>query len=172
MDRSIALIFFLAIGLPSLVSAAPIYRCSGPTGATVFSQVPCGKDSAEVGSGAKKTAVPAIADPAADKAVLAEINGRCDAQSHKILDDYGARFAEANASIADLHKRLVVSGADGAEKDPAVQKNIAAVEAHKTDLLGAQDRELAALREQCLIERNAELKRQADRDAARAVAKR
>src|SRR3954447_19068134 len=127
MDRSIALVIFLAIGLPSLASAAPIYKCSGPTGATVFSQVPCGKDSAQVGSGAKKSAIPAIADPAGDRAALADIDGRCDARSHKILDNYAARFAEANASIGDLHKRLVVTGADGAEKDPTVQKNIAAV---------------------------------------------
>jgi hypothetical protein len=42
MYRTIALALFLAVGLPSLVSAAPIYRCTGPTGATVFSQVPCG----------------------------------------------------------------------------------------------------------------------------------
>jgi hypothetical protein len=172
MDRSITLAVFLAFGMPSLASAASIYRCTGPTGATVFSQVPCGKDSAEVGAGAKKAATPMAADPVADKAALADISGRCDAQSHKILDNYGSRFAEENASIADLHKRSIVSGADGAEKDPAVQKEIATVEARKTELLGAQDRELATLREQCQVERNAELKRQADREAARAVAKR
>ena len=173
MQRSILLVLFTAIGVPSLASAAPIYRCTGPTGATVFSQVPCGKDSAEVGgSSSAKTAAPVAADPASDKAALAEIDGRCKAQSDKILDDYSARFAEENASIADLHKRLVVPGADGAEKDPAVQKQIAAVEARKTELLGAQDRELATLRNQCQVERNAEVKRQADRDAARAVVKR
>jgi hypothetical protein len=116
--------------------------------------------------------MPAAADPAGDRAALADIDGRCDAQSHKILDNYGARFAEANAAIADLHKRLVDSGAKGAEKDAGVQKNIAAVEAQKTELLGSQDREVAALREQCQRERSAELKRQADRQAARAMVKR
>src|SRR3954451_22391827 len=32
MDRSITLAVLLAFGMPSLVSAAAIYRCTGPTG--------------------------------------------------------------------------------------------------------------------------------------------
>jgi hypothetical protein len=78
------------------------------------------------------------------------------------------KFADANASIVDLHRRLIVNG----EKDPAVQKEITAVEAQKTELLGDQDREIAALRNQCQTERNAEVKRQSDRDAAHAMVKR
>ena len=46
------------------------------------------------------------------------------------------------------------------------------MEAHKTELLGSQDSELSALRNQCQIDKNAELKRQSDRDAARAMVKR
>jgi hypothetical protein len=172
MHRSILLVLLAAACAPSLAGAASIYRCTGPTGATVFSQVPCGKDSAEVGGSSSKAAPTVAADPAGDKAALAEIDSRCKVQSTKILDDYRTRFAEANASIVDLHKRLMVPGADGAQKDPAVQKEIVAVEAHKTELLGSQDREATALRNQCQAERNAEQKRQADRDAARAVAKR
>jgi len=166
-------VLLAAVGVPSLVSAATIYRCAGAGGATVFSQVPCGKDASEVaGSGSKKAANSPAFDAIGDKAALAGIDTRCDAQSHKILDDYGARFAEANAQIADLHKNLMVSGADGAQKDPAVQKKIVAVEAHKTELLGSQDREISVLRNQCQVERNAELQREADRDAGRSVANR
>lgn len=172
MYRSILLVLLAAVGAPSLASAGSIYRCTGPTGATVFSQVPCGNDSAAVGSGATKATSPIVADPASDKAALAEIDSRCKAQSDKILDDYRVRFAEENASIVDLHKRLMVPGEDGAQKDPAVQKEIIAVEAHKTELLGSQDRELATLRNQCQAERTAEQKRQADRDAAHAVVRR
>ena len=173
MNRSLLLVLLAALGAPSIAPAASIYRCTGPTGATVFSQVPCGKDSSEVGgSGSKKSDASAIADPAGDRAALAEIDGRCKAQSQKILDDYSARFADENASIADLHKRLIVPGDGGAAKDPAVQKEIATVEGRKTELLGAQDRELSTVRNQCQVERNTEVKRQADRDAARAVVKR
>jgi hypothetical protein len=173
MHRSLLLVLLAAVGLPSLVSAATIYRCAGAGGATVFSQVPCGKDASEVSSpGSKKTANSPAFDAIGDKAALAGINSRCDAQSHKILDDYSARFAEANASLADLHKNLIVPGATGAEKDPAVQKEIVAVEAQKTELLGSQDRELSVLRNQCQMERTTELQRQADRDAAHSVANR
>jgi hypothetical protein len=58
------------------------------------------------------------------------------------------------------------------EKDPTVQKDIAAVEARKTDLLGEQDREVATLRNQCQVEHSAEVTRQSDRAAARAMVKR
>jgi hypothetical protein len=174
MRRLILLVVLLAaVGLPSLVSAATIYRCAGPGGATVFSQVPCGKDASEVASpGSKKTQNSPAFDAIGDKAALAEIDGRCDTQKHKILDDYSARFAEANASLADLHKNLIVPGASGAEKDPAVQKEIVAVEARKTELLGSQDRELSVLRNQCQVERTAELKRETDRDSSHSVANR
>ena len=173
MHRLLLLVLLAVIGLPSLVSAATIYRCAGEGGGTVFSQVPCGKDAAEVaGRGSKKTANSPAFDAIGDKAALAGIDSRCDEQSHKILDDYSARFAEANAAIADLHKKLMVPGSDGAEKDPAAHKQIVAVEAHKTELLGSQDRELSVLRNQCQVERNAELQREADRDAGRSVANR
>jgi hypothetical protein len=173
MRKSLLLVLLAAVGLPSLAFAAPIYRCAGPAGGTVFSQVPCGKDAATVGaSGARTSPAGPAADASSDKATLAEIDSRCEARSRKILDGYNARFAEANASIADLHKQLVVSGPSGAEKSPSVQKQIEAVESRKTELLGAQDRELSDLRNQCEVERSTELKREADRDAARSVARR
>jgi uncharacterized protein DUF4124 len=172
MHRPLLLVLLAAAGLPSLALAAPIYKCAGPTGATVFSQVPCGKDAASVGGSSAATAAVPVADPASDKAALASIDLHCKADSQKVLDNYSAKFAEANASIADLHKRLMVKSDSGAEKDPAVQKEIAAVEGRKTELLGSQDREVAALRNQCQAERNAEIKRQSDRDAARAMVKR
>ena len=172
MHRLNTLILIAAIGLPALAGAAPIYRCAAPGGGTVFSQVPCGSDAAKVaGSTSKQVAAPG-ADAAGDKAALAEIDGRCDAQAKQIVDGYAARFAEANTKIADLHKNIVVKGASGAEKDPEVQKQIAAVEANKTTLLGDQDRELSAVRDQCQMDRNVELKRQSDRDSAHSVAKR
>ena len=162
-------------GLSASVSAAPIYRCAGAGGATVFSQVPCGTDAKEVGaSGAAKTSGTPHMDAANDKAAIAQIDGQCEAQSRKTLDSYGARFAEANAEIASLHKNLMVPGktAAGADKDPAVAAKIAAVEARKTELLGTQDRELSTLRRQCQLDRDTELRRQADRNASRAVANR
>ncbi len=170
MHRSTWLVIVLAAGFHASAFAGAIYKCTGPQGGTVFSQVPCGSDAQVAGGGAKKPASTPAADASNDKATLAEIDGRCDAQSHKIVDDYRARFAEANAAIADLHKNVMVAGT--AEKEPVVQKKIGAVEAHKTELLGAQDRELAALRDHCQAERSAEIKRQSDRDAARAVVKR
>lgn len=167
MDR-IVLLALLAVGLvPSLACAAPIYKCAGPTGAIVFSQVPCGKDAAEVGGSSAATAAPG-AELANDKAALDGIDARCKADAQKVADDYRAKFAEANASIVELHKRLIVNG----EKDPAVQKEISAVESRKTELLGDQDGAIAALRNQCQTERNAEVKRQSDRDAAHAMVKR
>jgi hypothetical protein len=168
MDRIVLLVLLATASLPSLALAAPIYKCAAPTGGTVFSQVPCGKDAAAVGGSSASTAPAPGADPASDKAALDGIDARCKASSQKILDGYGSKFAEANASIVDLHKRLVVNG----EKDAAVQKEIAAVEAHKTELLGAQDSEIAALRNQCQTERSSEVKRQSDRDAARSMVKR
>jgi hypothetical protein len=173
MYKSLVLGLFVIFALPAFARAAPIYRCAGAGGATVFSQVPCGTDSAQVGpNGAKKPAAAAGADSSNDKAALAEIETRCEAQSHRILDGYSARFAEANAAIADLHKHLMASGAGGTEKDPAVHKQITALEAKKTDLLDSQDHELSALRNQCQADRNAELKRETDRDATHAVVKR
>jgi Domain of unknown function (DUF4124) len=173
MNRLLMLALIAAAGLPAVASAAPIYRCAGAGGATVFSQVPCGKDAAQVGpSGAQVRASAAPADANADKAALAEIDKRCESQRRKILDSYSARFEEANKQIADLHKHVVVTGPDGSERDPAVHKKIEAVEARKTELLGAQDRELSTLSSQCQMEHTAELKRQADRDTARSMVKR
>ena len=65
-----------------------------------------------------------------------------------------------------------MQGPNGIEKDADVQKKIDALEAQKTDLLGAQDREISTLREQCEVERTTEMKRQSDRDAAHAMVKR
>lgn len=171
MKSSLLLFLIAAAGLASSAAAGPIYKCAGPTGATVFSQTPCGKDAAAIASNGSK-APTAANDAGNDKAALTEIEARCDAGSHKIVEAYRADFAEANASIADLHKHLMVQGAKGVEKDAAVQKKIDALEAHKTDMLGAQDRELSTLREQCQVERTAEVKRQADRDASRAMVRR
>jgi hypothetical protein len=171
MKSSLFLILLAAAGLASSASAGPIYKCAGPTGATVFSQTPCGKDAAAVASSSSKASTSAN-DAGNDKAALAEIDSRCDAGSHKIVDGYRGQFADANASIADLHRNLMVAGAGGVEKDPAVQKKIDALEAHKTDMLGSQDRELSTLRDQCQVERTAVLKRQADRDASRSMVKR
>jgi hypothetical protein len=166
-------LLFVLFGLAASASAAPIYRCAGPGGATVFSQVPCGNDSAQVGpSGAKKPTNSPAVDASNDKSALAEIDGRCDAQSRRILDGYSSRFAEANAAIADLHKHLMASGSAESEKDPGVRKQITALEAKKTDLLDAQDHELSALRDQCQSDRNAELKRETDRDATHSMVKR
>ena len=171
MKSSLLLVLLAVAGLASSASAGPIYKCAGPTGATVFSQTPCGKDAAAVASSSSKASTSAN-DAGNDKAALAEIDSRCDAGSHKIVDGYRGQFADANASIADLHRNLMVAGAGGVEKDPAVQKKIDALEAHKTDMLGSQDRELSTLRDQCQVERTAVLKRQADRDASRSMVKR
>lgn len=163
MKRSLLLILLATAGLPVLVAAAPIYRCAGAGGATVFSQVPCGNDAAKVGAdGAKTTASAGAPNAAGEKAALGEIDSRCEAASHRILDGYAAKFAEANASIADLHKRSMTPGT-GEGKDADLQKQIQALEAHKTDLLDVQDRELSSLRNQCQAERTAEQKRQSDR---------
>jgi hypothetical protein len=171
MKSSLLLFLLAAAGLASSAAAGPIYRCTGPTGATVFSQTPCGKDAATIASNGSTTGSNAN-DAVNDKAALTEIDARCDAGSHKIVESYRTKFADANASIADLHRQLMVQGEDGVEKDPAVQKKIEALEARKTDLLGSQDRELSTLRNQCQVERTAEMKRQADRDASRAMVKR
>lgn len=168
MHRHLLLALFAAASLPSLALAAPIYKCASATGETVFSQVPCGKDSAAVGGSSSATAAAPIADPASDKAALAGIDARCKTDSQKIVDEYRRKFAEANASIVDLHTRLIVNG----EKDAQVQKDITAVEARKTELLGEQDREISALRSQCQTEHTAEVQRQSDRDAAHAMVKR
>ena len=162
MKSSLLLILLAAAGLASTASAGTIYKCAGPTGATVYSQTPCGKDAAAMASNGTKAAATAT-DSGNDKATLAGIDSRCDAGSHKIADAYSAQFAEANASIADLHKQLMVQGPNGVEKDPAVQKKIDALEARKTDLLGSQVREVSTLRDQCQVERTAEMKRQSDR---------
>ena len=171
MKSSLLLILLAAAGLASTASAGTIYKCAGPTGSTVYSQTPCGKDAAAIASNGSKANTGAN-DASNDRAALADIEARCDAGSHKIVDGYRVQFAEANASIADLHKDLVVAGPNGAQKDPVVQKKIDVLEAHKTDLLGSQDRELSTLRDQCQVERTAEAKRQADRDASRAMVKR
>jgi hypothetical protein len=171
MKSSLLLFLLAAAGLASSAHAGPIYKCAGPTGATVYSQTPCGKDAAAIASNGSKASV-GTNDASNDKAALGEIDARCDAGSRKIVDAYRTEFADANASIADLHKTLMVQGPNGVEKDPAVQKKIDALEARKTDLLGAQDRELSTLREQCRVERTAEVKRQADRDASRTMVKR
>lgn len=171
MKSSLLLILLAGAGFASSALAGPIYKCAGPTGATVYSQTPCGKDAAAMASNGSKASAPAN-DAGNDKATLAAIESRCDADSHKIVDGYRTQFAVANASIADLHTRLMVQGADGVEKDPAVQKKIDALEAQKTELLGSQDRELSTLHEQCRVQRTTEMKRQSDRDASRAMVKR
>ena len=171
MKRLLLLVLLATAGFASSASAGPIYKCAGPTGATVYSQTPCGKDASAMASNGLKANTNAN-DAGNDKATLTGIDARCDAGSHKIVEDYRTQFSDANASIADLHKQLMVQGPNGVEKDPAVQKKIAALEAHKTDLLGSQDRELSTLRDQCQVQRTAETKRQSDRAASRSMVKR
>jgi hypothetical protein len=175
MHKPILFLLLATAGLPSLAFAAPIYRCTVAGGATVFSQTPCGTDAKQVGaSGAAKTVGTPQMDAHNDKNALAQIEDRCEAQSRATLDSYSTRFAQANAEIATLHKNLMVPGktAAGADKDAQVQAKISALEVLKTDLLSSQDRQISAQRRQCQMDRDTELKRQADRDAQRSVAKR
>jgi hypothetical protein len=166
MFRPLLLVVLLAFG--SAAHAASIYKCTAPQGGTVFSQTPCGSD-AKVTGGSPPPTAPAF-DAGNDKIALASIDTRCDARSHEIVDAYRAQFADANASLAEMHGRVIKPGTS--EKDPAVQKEIGVVEARKTELLGQQDRELSTLRDECQAQRSAELKRESDRDAARTTARR
>ena len=45
MKSSLLLILLAGAGPASSAWAGPTYKCAGPTGATVFSQTPCGKDA-------------------------------------------------------------------------------------------------------------------------------
>ena len=59
MKSSLLLFLVATAGLASSASAGSIYKCAGPTGATVYSQTPCGKDAAAMASnGTKASANP------------------------------------------------------------------------------------------------------------------
>jgi hypothetical protein len=171
MRTTLLLVLIAGAGVPFLAQAAPIYRCTDAKGATVYSQVPCGKDATQMGASSNTKGSNAAANATHHKEMLSQIDARCDAESDKIRDSYTARFAKANAEIAALHKKVIAAG-NGADGDPGLAGQIHTLEAGKTELLGSQDRELSALQRKCDAERTAEVKRQADRDAARPMAKR
>lgn len=171
MRTTLLLVLIAGAGVPFVAAAAPIYRCTDAKGATVYSQVPCGKDATQMGASSNTKGNNAAAIATHDKEVLAQIDARCESESQKVRDDYTARFAKANEEIAALHKKVIATG-NGADGEPALAGQIHMLEAGKTELLGSQDRELSALQRKCEAERTAEAKRQADRDAARPMAKR
>lgn len=171
MRTLLMLVLIAGAGVPFLATAAPIYRCADAKGATVYSQVPCGKDATQMGASSNTKGNNAAANVTHDKEALSQIDARCEAESQKIRDGYTARFSKANEEIAALHKKVIATG-KGADGDPGLAAQIHMLEAGKTELLGSQDRELSALQSKCDAERTAEVKRQADRDAARPMAKR
>ena len=171
MRTTLLLVLIAGAGVPLLAAAAPIYRCTDAKGATVYSQVPCGKDATQMGASSNTKGNNAAANATHDKEALGQIDARCEAESQKVRDSYNTRFAKANEEIAALHKKVIATG-KGADGDPGLAAQIHTLEAGKTELLGSQDRELSALRRKCDAERTAEVKRQADRDAARPMAKR
>lgn len=171
MRTTLLLVLIAGAGVSLVANAAPIYRCTDAKGATVYSQVPCGKDATQLGASGNAKANAPIVDATHDRAALNDIDARCETESHRIRDSYTTRFAQANEEIAALHKKVMATG-KGADGDPELRKQIDTVEASKTELLGDQDGELSALQRKCEAERTAETKRQADRDAAHPVAKR
>lgn len=171
MRTTLLLVLIAGASLPLAAMSAPIYRCTDAKGATVYSQVPCGKDATQMGASSNSKASTAAMDANHDKEALAQIDNRCDAESQKIRDGYTTRFAKANEEIAALHKKVIATGR-GADGDPAIASEIHTLEAGKTELLGSQDRELSALERKCDAENTAEVKRQSDRNAAHPVAKR
>jgi len=171
MRTTLLLVLIAGAGVSLVANAAPIYRCTDAKGATVYSQVPCGKDATQLGASGNAKANAPIVDATHDRAALNDIDARCETESHRIRDSYTTRFAQANEEIAALHKKVMATG-KGADGDPELRKQIVTVEASKTELLGDQDGDLSALQRKCEAERTAETKRQADRDAAHPVAKR
>ena len=174
MSKRMLALWIVVACLPPLAHSAAIYRCTDAKGAAMFSQVPCGKDASQVGaSGSAGASTATYNDTAGDHAALKRIDEQCTAKSRQIRETYSARFADANAEVADLHKQLsaATAGAKGTP-DPSIRNQIQAVEVRKTELLGSQDRELSTLDRTCQSERESELRRQADRDAQHSVVKR
>jgi len=169
--RTYLLLVLMAAATPIGASAASIYRCTDAKGALVFSQVPCGKDAKEVGESGTVKSTTAQPSEAADKATLAGIDERCETESQHIQTKYNTEFAGANTELSDLHKKLAASRSKSAnaDEDPAIRRQIDALGERKTELLGAQDRELAALHAKCRAEHDGEAKRQADRNSSRAT---
>ncbi|RYD14031.1 MAG: DUF4124 domain-containing protein [Lysobacteraceae bacterium] len=163
----------LACGLlpwPSSSRAASVYRCTSASGTVVFSQTPCGRDAREVDtSAALKAGTSPNVEGVGDYAALGRIDSDCRMQElaieRRLESDLGAIDREM-ATLKDS-MRYSANNLAGATRDNAIQTRVASLEASRTSVLGMARSDRVDLARPCDERRAQELKRQADRDAAR-----
>ena len=171
MKASIVAAAACAALLSVAAHAAPaVYKCAGPNGSIVFSQLPCGKDAKAVDtSGALRTGTSPNVEGVSDYAAMGRIDSDCRMSELAIDRRYQDELADVDRRIARLRDsmRTSMNNLAGATRNSGIQAEIASLNDSRSSILERERAERADLRSACDDRRAEERKRQADRDAAR-----
>jgi hypothetical protein len=173
------LVTFLATAAMALASGAAfaagtIYKCKDANGGTIFSPMPCGKDAKEVDtSAALRTGTAPNVQGVSDRAAVSTIDGDCAGRRRSIDDNANFELERIEKEVRAFRNEMNISANNyaGATRDNGIRDQIAGAESRRADILSNQRRDTAELDKSCAEQRSAELKREADRDAAQSAPK-
>jgi len=142
MTRKLQLALALSglFGLPGIgAAAAPVYRCTGPTGATVYSNFPCPSKPS-----------PAASESAAAAASASDASAECAERSRAINERFSTEAAAATVDIRRLREQMsVADGYSAAAPNAPLRAELAAAE-DRLDASGRRQRhDLLELRKDC-----------------------
>jgi hypothetical protein len=172
MKLHLALSLVLIAAASAAHAATSIYKCMKSDGSTVFSPAPCGANAKTVDtSRALMRGTAPNLQGVSDNAALSRIDGDCENRILAIGNRYHDEYAEVGREENRLRWELGASTNNiaGATRDNGIRSQLAAITQRRADLSIAERKEAADTRKQCDDDRRAELKRQADRDAATAI---
>lgn len=155
-----------------------VYKCVDARGTTVFSQRPCADDPARVEtvdtSRALKTGSGGSVAEQSEFAQMNQVRRRCDERIRAASSRYGGQFSRIEREIAGLEARLAAASNNlaGATYESGLRGQMTGLLAERGTLKAAEAQELAGVREQCMLDEQAEEKRQLEAQAARAEAQR
>lgn len=170
MNASITVLVGALILTSSAHSAPAVYKCVGPNGTVVFSQLPCGKDAKAVDtSGALRTGTSPNVEGVSDYAAMGRIDSDCRMRELEIDKQYQGELADVDRRIARLHAamRTSMNNLAGATRNNGIQAEIASLNDSRSSILERERADRADLRSTCDERRAAERQRQVDRDAAK-----
>lgn len=157
---------FIALSLPTPTVGGTIYKCKDANGDIVFGPAPCADERA---SSASRAAAASSAEGIADRAAISKISGECIWRAWSINDRADTEIRQADTARLRLEVATSARNSTDSETHDGIVEQLAAAEDRKAATLSVQRIDLKHLRRDCDKQRTAELKRQTDRDAARAT---
>lgn len=171
-------ILLASLATPLPVMAQTVFKCTEPSGTTVYSERPCATDPAKVQtidtSESLKTGSGGSIAEQAEFAQLNQLRRDCDVRARELRERYAAQYRRIAKAIASIEKQS--AGMDyrlaGTPRQSQLRTEIAALASERDEIKASETLELQTSRQQCELEIEAELARQATAQEERAEAKR